>query len=425
LKSTPKKNTPARKAPQARAKPASAGRKAAAAKPAARPAAKHAAKPAALPARKAAHGVKPPPTAKAAPRTAPQPVPAAKPARAASTAKAPAALAARPDASKQVPSRQFASKAPPTAATRTGGGIPIAPGALAGPPAGAPGAPSAAETEKAGKGGKKPKPPAKTMQVPAPMTDFLVKQAIPDVRRIASAALLSDTARGMTPHGSPTRPKEPEKHGDPPVDANLIASSLATDVHPKIEDNYDYTVLDEFAASQWCPGPTRMINTGCGGGEAAVYFAKRGFNVVGIDSDRMAVGLARERAWLAGAEIDFMVGEQFETPNLLPAESFGLAVDRGAFYRLADDRDRQRYLSNIRRLLFQGGICFLSAGFFPLPEGHERPKSKKASPKVLLVREGGVVVSEVRQAGFEVLHRVLRPTSDSGEYGELLLTLRK
>lgn len=36
-----------------------------------------------------------------------------------------------------------------------------------------------------------------------------------------------------------------------------------------------------------------------------------------------------------------------------------------------------------------------------------------------------MVVSEARQAGFEVLHRVLRPTADSGEFGELMLTLRK
>jgi SAM-dependent methyltransferase len=350
----------------------------------------------------------------------PAPRPAAEPKssahRAATVTKPAPTVAAKPTEPK-------ATAKPPAANARGGIGIPIAPSAMATPPA-AP-APAAAEADKSGRASKKPKPPAKTMQVPAPLTDFLLKQAIPDVRRIASAALLSDNARGITPPGAQPRHKEPERTNEPRVDATLIASSLASDVHPKIEDNYDYSVLDEFAGSPWCPQPTRMINTGCGGGEAAVYFAKRGFNVVGIDSDRMAVGLARERAWLGGVEIDFMVGEQFETPNLLPAESFGLAVDRGAFYRLTDDRDRQRYLSNIRRLLFQGGVCFLSAGFFPLPEGYEKPKSKKGPPKVLLVREGGVVVNEVRQAGFDPVHRVLRPTADSGEYGELLLTLKK
>ena len=74
---------------------------------------------------------------------------------------------------------------------------------------------------------------------------------------------------------------------------------------------------------------------------------------VGIDPDRAQIGLARERAWLAGVEIDFMVGDLFDTPSLLPAESFGLAVDRGAFYMIEGDRERQRYLANIHRLLFR------------------------------------------------------------------------
>jgi len=267
------------------------------------------------------------------------------------------------------------------------------------------------------------------MQVPAPMTDILVKLELPDVRRVASSSALSDDARGLTSPSHPQRHRESEPRHEPPVDARLIASSLAGEVRPRIEDNYDYTVLEEFASSGHCPAPTRMVNTGCGGGEAAVYFARRGFNVVGIDSDRTAVGLARERAWLAGSEIDFMVGDLFETPNLLPAESFGLAFDRGAFYHLAEERDRQRYLQNIRRLLFRGGVFVLSAGFFPLPES-ARPRgarsarpARKPAPKILLVREGGVVVNEVRQAGFEVAKRVLRPTADSGDMGELILYL--
>jgi SAM-dependent methyltransferase len=235
-----------------------------------------------------------------------------------------------------------------------------------------------------------------------------------------------DLSRGHLRPELVSKSKETDEEGGP-VDASLIMSSLAIDAAPKIEDNYDYTVLDEFKASKFCPSPTRVVNTGCGGGEAAVYFAKLGYKVVGIDSDRTAVGLARERAWLAGSDVDFMVGDLFETPNLLPAESFGLAIDRGAFHRLEDDRDRQRYLANIKRLLFQGGVFLLSAGFFPTDD--KSPKERKAprgsGSKLLLAREGGVVVNELRQAGFEMLHRILRKTADSGDYGELLLYLKK
>jgi hypothetical protein len=34
-------------------------------------------------------------------------------------------------------------------------------------------------------------------------------------------------------------------------------------------------------------------------------------------------------------------------------------------------------------------------------------------------------VNELRQAGFDLLHRILRKTGDSGDYGELLLYLKK
>ncbi len=274
---------------------------------------------------------------------------------------------------------------------------------------------------------KKPKPPAKTMQVPLPETQPLLQLRMPDVRRAATPkGKLDVVARGQLRPEPPAKPREPGEEGDDTVDATLMMSSLAVDVAPKIEDNYDYSVLDEFRASKFCPSPTRMVNTGCGGGEPAVYFSKLGYKVVGIDSDRTAVGLARERAWLAGQDVDFMVGDLFETPNLLPAESFGLALDRGAFHRLDDDRDRQRYLANIQRLLFRGGVFFLSAGFFPFDDKAAKDRrAPRSGHKLLLAREGGVVVNELRQAGFELLHRTLRKTADSGDYGELILYLKK
>ncbi len=270
---------------------------------------------------------------------------------------------------------------------------------------------------------KKPRPPAKTMQVPEPVREVLLLGDLPDVRRALSANRRRDGARGRLQPNSPDEQPSAEESREP-LDAALIMNTLAVDVQPKIEDNYDYGVLDEFRDSGHCPRPTRMVNTGCGGGEASVYFAKLGFQCVGIDPDRSEVGLARERAWLAGVDIDFMVGDLFETPNLLPAESFGLAVDRGAFYQIDDERDRQRYLSNVKRLLFKGGILFLSAGFFPL-DGDAKARRPRKSGRILLANEGGVVVQEMRSAGFEMIKRVLRQTADSGDLGELLLYMRK
>lgn len=272
----------------------------------------------------------------------------------------------------------------------------------------------------------KKKAPPKTMEVPAPVTDVLITEELPDVRRAAAVMKRRRTARGLSQpdEEGENESREPQQE---PVDASLVMNTLAEKVQPKIEDNYDYSILEEFEESGHCPTPTRMVNTGCAGGEAAVFFAKREFRCVAVDSDRNEVSLARERAWLAGVDIDFMVGDLFEIPLLLPAGSFGLAVDRGAFYELEDDRDRQRYLANIRRLLFEGGVLLLSAGFFPADgsKAKRRRKRKTKKGKILLAREGGVVVNELRQAGFRLLHRILRPTKDSGDLCELILYLAK
>ena len=71
-------------------------------------------------------------------------------------------------------------------------------------------------------------------------------------------------------------------------------------------------------------------------------------------------------------------------------------------------------------------MLLLSAGFFPLEDDAKSRKARsKKGDSILLAREGGVVVQEMRAAGFKMLKRVLRPTNDSGELGELLLYLRK
>ena len=50
--------------------------------------------------------------------------------------------------------------------------------------------------------------------------------------------------------------------------------------------------------------------------------------------------LARERAWLNNRDVDFMIGDVFEISALLPAESFGLAIDRHVFRGIVGERER-------------------------------------------------------------------------------------
>jgi len=211
------------------------------------------------------------------------------------------------------------------------------------------------------------------------------------------------------------------------VAAGLSAASRALPRFP--ENEYDYGYLHDFMKLDYVPHDCRAAVLGCGKGEEAVYFSERGYRVTGIDCDRNSIGLARERAWLNGRDIDFMIGNVFESASLLPAESFGLATDRGVFRRIQGERERRRYLELVRRLLLPGGVLLLSA---TLVDPTRRPKRRRRrrGQDDLLVEDGGEVMGEVLRAGLPIAGRRLYPLPAGFHEGgdgkaELLLYCRK
>jgi SAM-dependent methyltransferase len=171
------------------------------------------------------------------------------------------------------------------------------------------------------------------------------------------------------------------------------------------EDDYEYSYLHDFLALDYVPRDCRAVVFGCGKGEEAVFFSERGYRVTGIDSDRNSIGLARERAWLNGREIDFMIGDVFESANLLPAESFGLASDRGVFRAVEGERERRRYLELVRRLLLPGGVFLLAATVVDLNRKAKVRRRRRRGQDDLLVQEGGEVMGEVIRAGLTISGR--------------------
>jgi len=171
------------------------------------------------------------------------------------------------------------------------------------------------------------------------------------------------------------------------------------------EDDYDYSYLQDFLALDYVPRDCRAVVFGCGKGEEAVFFSERGYRVTGIDSDRNSIGLARERAWLNAREIDFMIGDVFDSANLLPAESFGLASDRGVFRNIEGERERRRYLDLLRRLLLPGGVFLLSATVVDVGRKVKVARKRRKKQDDLLVLEGGEVMGEVIRAGLTISGR--------------------
>jgi SAM-dependent methyltransferase len=106
-------------------------------------------------------------------------------------------------------------------------------------------------------------------------------------------------------------------------------------------------VVQAVQEKWWIPG-SRILDLGCGAGTNALFLARSGFHVTGIDIAEGAIGAARARATRAGASIDFRVGDVLELP--FPDEHFGGAIDIGCFHALPP-RLRPAYAQEVARVL--------------------------------------------------------------------------
>lgn len=133
-----------------------------------------------------------------------------------------------------------------------------------------------------------------------------------------------------------------------------------------------YEALDAFLASPFVPRAGRALDLGCGGGQAALKLAARGFDVVGVDYSETAIALARQNAVAAGLHVTFQVRDALAPP----AGEFELVIDNHLLHCLLG-ADRGVLLANAFRALAPGGLLFsdtMSA------EGDFSPAAMAADP---------------------------------------------
>ena len=96
-----------------------------------------------------------------------------------------------------------------------------------------------------------------------------------------------------------------------------------------------------------------VVELAVGTGRIAVPIAADGIRVIGVDSSPGMLEIARERARLAGVDLDLRVGDMREPPV---DERVPLVIcPFRSFLHLHTDRDRRRALRAVRGLLVPGG----------------------------------------------------------------------
>ena len=102
-----------------------------------------------------------------------------------------------------------------------------------------------------------------------------------------------------------------------------------------------------------------ILDVGCGTGENALFFAAKGFEVVGVDAAPRAIETARQKAKDRGLRATFLLHDALDLAAL--NRTFASVTDCGLFHTF-DDGDRVRFADQVWRVLKPGGtyhmMCF-------------------------------------------------------------------
>lgn len=166
--------------------------------------------------------------------------------------------------------------------------------------------------------------------------------------------------------------------------------------------------------------PGRAIELGCGNGRNAIFLARHGFSVEGVDYSQTAIDWARDRITEAGATVSLTCQSVFELD--LGAGTHDLVYDSGCFHHIPPHR-RNGYVDLVVNALKPGGwfglTCFR-------PEGGSGYSDKKVYERRSM--GGGLGYTEERLRGIwsrglkvHVIRQMDKPSAESGLFGENFL----
>jgi SAM-dependent methyltransferase len=116
--------------------------------------------------------------------------------------------------------------------------------------------------------------------------------------------------------------------------------------------------------------PGRALDIGCGTGDNAIYLARNGWQVTGVDYVDKPLAKARTKAAKAAVSADFVRADATRLGSAGIGSGFGLIVDNGCLHGMSD-ADRDAYAREVTTLAAPGArlviIAFVPGGSFGVP----------------------------------------------------------
>lgn len=107
----------------------------------------------------------------------------------------------------------------------------------------------------------------------------------------------------------------------------------------------------------------RALDLGCGLGRNAIYLARQGWQVTGVDAVGRALRTARRRAAAKGVQPDFVQGDVTRLAACGVTGPYQLLLDSGCFHAMTE-AERARYGASIGAVAAPGATLLVS-GFPP------------------------------------------------------------
>lgn len=139
---------------------------------------------------------------------------------------------------------------------------------------------------------------------------------------------------------------------------------------------------------EWTPAPLkalvqgpqalpagRALDLGCGYGRHAIYLARQGWQVTGVDGVERALRTARRRAAAAGVQAEFRRGDVTRLDACGVTGPYDLLLDSVCFHGLPEP-DRPRYGASVSAVAEAGATLLL----FALPPARRGPGPFGADP---------------------------------------------
>jgi SAM-dependent methyltransferase len=100
--------------------------------------------------------------------------------------------------------------------------------------------------------------------------------------------------------------------------------------------------------------PCKALDIGCGTGDNSIWLAQKNFIVTGIDTSKIAIEKAIEKASKANVKCTFTVIDFVK--NKIEGAPFGFAFDRGCFHSFDSDEERKSFAENVAAHLEKDGL---------------------------------------------------------------------